>query len=109
MHRFHLHVEQRRTRLREPSPDRFLELAGLRDAAPPKAHRLRDLAEVGVLQVRIHRHQAGSILLDVDEPELAVVIDNDLDRQVLLHRRQQLAEQHGDPPSPARQITWRPG
>ena len=97
LHRLHLHMQQRRTGLREPALDGLLELACLRDAVSPKAHRPRNLAEVGVLQVRVHRHQAGCLLLDIDKPELAVVVDDDLDRQVLLHRRQQIAEQHGEP------------
>src|SRR4051812_12685965 len=90
-------MQQRRTGLCEPTLDRLLELARLRDAAPPKAHRLRNLAEVGVLQVRIHRHKTGSLLLYIDKSELAIVVDDDLDRQILLNGRQQLAEQHGEP------------
>src|SRR4029077_12404461 len=56
-----------------------------------------DLAEVWILQVREHRHQAGGLLLDVDEAKLAIVVDNDLDWQVRLHRGQEIAEQQGDP------------
>ena len=67
------------------------------DAVSPKAHRPCHFAEVPVLQVRVHRQQAGCLLLYVDKPELAVVIDDDLDRQVHLHRRQQVTEQHGEP------------
>src|SRR6266852_8108547 len=88
-------MQQRWSRLREPGLDRLFEFARLRDAVPPKAHRSRNLAKIGVLQVRVHWKQAGGLLLDIDKAKLAVVVDHDLDRQVLLHRRQQIAEQHG--------------
>ena len=41
-----------------------------------------------VLQIRVHRHQAGGFLLDIDKPEFAVVVDHDLDRQIFLNCRQ---------------------
>src|ERR1700676_4054132 len=56
-----------------PVLNRFLEVAGLRAAGPPKAHPPCNLAEIGVLQVGVYRHEAGRLLLDVDKPELAVV------------------------------------
>src|SRR5580704_9848227 len=49
------------------------------NAAPPKSRCLRDLAEVGVLQVRVHWYQAGRFLLDIDKTKLAVVENDDLD------------------------------
>src|ERR1700750_2132989 len=64
---------------------------------PQKPHPLRDLAEVRALQVRVHRYQAGRFLLYIDKSELAVFINGDLDRQLLLHDGQQIAEQHGEP------------
>src|SRR5271169_5171356 len=60
----------------------------------PKPHRLRHFAEVGVLQVCEGGDQANRLLLDIDEAELAVVVDSDLDWQVFLDRRHQVAEQH---------------
>src|SRR4029077_5070661 len=71
--------------------------SSLRNEASPQAHRFRNLTEIGVLQVRVERHQASRLLLDIDETELAIVVDHDLDRQFLLHRGQEIAEQHGEP------------
>src|SRR5438876_12081647 len=90
-------MQHRRTRLRKPSLDGLLEFSCLRDAGPPEAHRLRYFPEVRVFQIRVNWHQPGSLLLDIDKPELAVIVDDDLDRQVLLYRRQYIAEQHGKP------------
>src|SRR6202020_3155132 len=55
------------------------------------------LAEVGILQIRVHRHQTGGFLLDIDKPEFAVVVDDDLDRQMFLNCREEIAEQHREP------------
>src|SRR5712675_722272 len=89
-------MQQRWAWLREPSLNRLLQFACLGDAVAPKTHRLRNLAEIGILQVRVQRDQAGCLLLDFDESELAVVIDDDLDRQVLLYGCQEITQQHGE-------------
>src|SRR5271154_1750828 len=62
----------------------------------PNAHRLRYFAEVGVLQVCEGGDQADRLLFDIDEAELAVVVDGDLDRQAFLDGGHQVAEQHGE-------------
>src|SRR5215472_12297427 len=51
------------------------EFACLRHAVSPKTHRLRHFAAVGILQVSIDRHQASRLLLYIDKPELAVIVD----------------------------------
>src|SRR5580704_9820819 len=63
----------------------------------PKTHRPGNLAEVRVLQIREDRLHARCLILDIDEAELAVVIYGDLDRQLLLNRRQEITQQHGKP------------
>jgi hypothetical protein len=58
--------------------------------------RSAGLAEVRVLQARIERKHAFGLLLDIDESKLAVVEQDHLDGQLLLHDRHELAQQHGE-------------
>src|SRR4051812_41300353 len=90
-------MQQRWTGLRKPRLDGLLEFSCLRDAGSPEAHRLRYFPEVRVFQIRVNRHQSGGFLLDIDKPELAVVVDEDLDRQGFLARRKYIAQQHREP------------
>src|SRR6202042_3306982 len=71
------------------------EFAGLRNATSPKPHRLGDFAEIRVLQVSEDWLNAGGLLFDINEAELAVIEHHDLDRQLLLHDSQHIAHEHG--------------
>src|SRR5581483_9471669 len=93
--RSNLDVEQGWTRLSEPVLDRAIELRRLGNGSAPKAHDLSHLAEVRIEKVCEGRQQPFRLLLDLDEPQLPIVVDDDLDRQLLLDSRHELAEQHG--------------
>ena len=65
------------------------------DAESLHADDFGHAGEIGVFHVRLELGIPGCPHFKIDEPERAVVIDNDFDRQVVLHKREQFAHEHG--------------
>ena len=49
---------------------------------PQRPIAVATLGEVGVFQVSVYRDEANCSLFDISKPELTVVVDGDLDRQI---------------------------
>ncbi len=62
------------------------------------ADRLGDGGEVRVLEVGAEGDEPGGLHLEFDEVERGVVVDDDLDRQVVLGERDEFAEEHRQSP-----------
>ena len=70
---------------------------GILDAGAENPGGLGELGEVRVDQVGAVGEPPGRLHLQLDEAERAVVEHHDLDRQVELPEREQVAEQHREP------------
>src|SRR5882762_6887357 len=95
-HRFDLDIEQRGPGLPEPLGHGAFEFFSLADGLAPKAHGFRDFAEIRINKIRIGRQQSFALLLELHEPQLAVVVDGNFDRQILLYCGERIAEQHAE-------------
>src|SRR3984893_5634746 len=94
LHRVDVHVQKCWPWLRQPVLHSSFELVRARNRLAPETQRARDPCKVRILQLREGIEHSLSLLLDPHKPKLAVVIDGNLDRQLLLHDRHQVSEQH---------------
>jgi len=79
----------------------MLDLGGVFDPDSANANRFGHFREVRILEVHSEIEKAGGLLLQLDEPERAVVEDDNLDRQIELHEAEEIAHQHGEAAVPA--------
>src|SRR5580700_5208841 len=63
--------------VRESFSQTFSNVLWFLDANPFRAHRLRNLGEIWILELHAKRNNAGLLLFDMDEVEL-LVVENDL-------------------------------
>jgi hypothetical protein len=77
-----------------------LELVRSLHRGAEETDRSGDCREVGVVELGREVHDARGLHLQLHEREGPVVEHHDLDREMHLAKRDQLAEQYREPPSP---------
>ena len=80
--------------MRKRLADTRLDVVRVLDADAAHADRLGDLGEVGVVQHRPELRQPDLLHLELDHAEAAVVEDDELDREVVRDRGDQVTHQH---------------
>ena len=65
------------------------------DAESLHADDFGHAGEIGVFHVRLELGIPGCPHFKIDEPERAVVVDDDFDGKIVLHKREQFAHEHG--------------
>src|SRR6266481_4340086 len=88
--------------VRESFSQTFSNVLGFLDTNPFRPHRLSNLGEIWILELRAKRNDAGLLLFDMDEVEL-LVVENDLNHgSSTFYLRQQIAHsQHREASIPA--------
>src|SRR5580700_8371187 len=83
--------------VRESFSQAFSNVAGFLDTNSFRAHCLRNLRKIWILELHPKRNKASLLLFDMDEIEL-LVVENDLNHgSSSFHLRQQIAHsQHGE-------------
>src|SRR3982074_751769 len=94
LHRVDVHVQKCGPWLRQPVLDRGLQLVRVRNRLAPETSRARNPCKIRGLQLREGIEHPLGLLLDLHKAKLAVVIDGNLDRQLLLDDRHQVSEPH---------------